>query len=212
LVVSNTSPLVYLAALGDFEFLRELFGQIAIPQAVHREIAVGGTNLPVARAVETWLSVADVTNMPEVERLRQTGLHSGEIEAIVTTVRVPSTDVRVTLPSGERPQPPRGDARSQPGVPAPFFNTHFRPERFPMDTVIFTEGTSLEEFQRDRPLEYRQLVESGKLAGVMPESAPRDVRFFAEVRLYGAHHRISADRFDHICDGVRLPLKESLES
>jgi cytochrome b subunit of formate dehydrogenase len=60
-----------------------------------------------------------------------------------------------------------------------FFNTHFRPERFPMDTVIFTEGTPLEEFKRDRPREYRQLVESGELEGMMmPEPAPRDIRFW----------------------------------
>jgi hypothetical protein len=44
-----------------------------------------------------------------------------------------------------------------------FFNTHFRPEKFPIDTVIFTEGVPLEEFKRDRPREYRQLVESGEL-------------------------------------------------
>ena len=51
-----------------------------------------------------------------------------------------------------------------------FFNTHFRPEKFPMDTVIFTGGTPLEEFKRDRPREYRQLVESGKLDQfLMPE-------------------------------------------
>jgi len=60
-----------------------------------------------------------------------------------------------------------------------FFNTHFRPERFPMDTVIFTEGTALEEFKRDRPREYRQLVESGELEGLMmPAPAPRDIRFW----------------------------------
>ena len=51
-----------------------------------------------------------------------------------------------------------------------FFNTHFRPEKFPMDTVIFTGGTPLEEFKRDRPREYQQLVESGKLEqSLMPE-------------------------------------------
>jgi cytochrome b subunit of formate dehydrogenase len=51
-----------------------------------------------------------------------------------------------------------------------FFNTHFRPEKFPMDTVIFTGGTPLEEFKRDRPREYRQLVESGELDQLlMPE-------------------------------------------
>jgi cytochrome b subunit of formate dehydrogenase len=60
-----------------------------------------------------------------------------------------------------------------------FFNTHFRPERFPMDTVIFTEGVPLEEFERDRPREYRQLVESGELEGMMmPSPAAHDVRFW----------------------------------
>ncbi|MBI5085361.1 MAG: hypothetical protein HZB13_12280 [Acidobacteria bacterium] len=54
-----------------------------------------------------------------------------------------------------------------------FFNTHFRPEKFPMDTVIFTGGIPLEEFKKDRPREYRQLVESGKLEEkLMPEPEP----------------------------------------
>ena len=54
-----------------------------------------------------------------------------------------------------------------------FFNTHFRPEKFPMDTVIFTGGMPLEEFKRDRPREYRQMVESGRLEeNLMPEPEP----------------------------------------
>jgi len=44
-----------------------------------------------------------------------------------------------------------------------FFNTHFRPEKFPIDTVIFTEGVPLEEFKKDRPREYQQMVERGGL-------------------------------------------------
>ncbi len=44
-----------------------------------------------------------------------------------------------------------------------FFNTHFRPEKFPIDTVIFTTGVPLEELKADRPREYQQLVESGEL-------------------------------------------------
>jgi cytochrome b subunit of formate dehydrogenase len=63
-----------------------------------------------------------------------------------------------------------------------FFNTHFRPEKFPMDTVIFTEGMPLEEFQRDRPREYRQLTESGELARMMmPAPAARDVKFWRRI-------------------------------
>jgi cytochrome b subunit of formate dehydrogenase len=44
-----------------------------------------------------------------------------------------------------------------------FFNTHFRPEKFPIDTVIFTGGVPLEELKDDRPREYQQLVDSGEL-------------------------------------------------
>jgi hypothetical protein len=54
-----------------------------------------------------------------------------------------------------------------------FFNTHFRPEKFPIDTVIFTEGVPLEELKNDRPREYQQLIESGELERlVMPPPLP----------------------------------------
>ncbi len=44
-----------------------------------------------------------------------------------------------------------------------FFNTHFRPEKFPIDTVIFTGGVPLEELKKDRPREYQELLERGEL-------------------------------------------------
>jgi cytochrome b subunit of formate dehydrogenase len=44
-----------------------------------------------------------------------------------------------------------------------FFNTHLRPERFPMDTVVFTGRMPVAEFRRDKPAEYEALVASGKL-------------------------------------------------
>jgi cytochrome b subunit of formate dehydrogenase len=60
-----------------------------------------------------------------------------------------------------------------------FFNTHFRPEKFPIDTVIFTGGMPLEEFKRDRPREYDELVEQGKLeASLMPPPAPLAVKLW----------------------------------
>ena len=48
-----------------------------------------------------------------------------------------------------------------------FFNTHFRPERFPMDPVIFTGAIPLSEFKEERPREYRQVVESGRLESML---------------------------------------------
>ncbi|MCA9727156.1 MAG: cytochrome c3 family protein [Candidatus Eisenbacteria bacterium] len=44
-----------------------------------------------------------------------------------------------------------------------FFNTHLRPEAFPMDTVVFTGLTPLEEYKHDRPDEYERLKASGEL-------------------------------------------------
>jgi cytochrome b subunit of formate dehydrogenase/uncharacterized protein with PIN domain len=53
-----------------------------------------------------------------------------------------------------------------------FFNTHFRPEKFPIDTVIFTGGMPLEEFRQDRPQEYQELVEAGKLDDLLIPAPP----------------------------------------
>ncbi len=44
-----------------------------------------------------------------------------------------------------------------------FFNTHFRPEKFPMDPVIFTGKIPLEEFKIDRPREYEIVKKDGTL-------------------------------------------------
>ena len=68
-----------------------------------------------------------------------------------------------------------------------FFNTHLRPEKFPMDITIFTGRMPLEELKRDKPREYEALAANGKLEGKMEEAYPqiviRAVRAFAWVAL-----------------------------
>ena len=44
-----------------------------------------------------------------------------------------------------------------------FFNNHFRPDKFPLDIVMFTGAVSLEEFKREHAAEYKRLLESGEL-------------------------------------------------
>jgi len=44
-----------------------------------------------------------------------------------------------------------------------FFNTHFRPDKFPMDPVIFTGLVPLDELKYDKPGEYEAMLESGEL-------------------------------------------------
>ena len=66
-----------------------------------------------------------------------------------------------------------------------FFNTHFRPDKFPMDTVIFTGRVSLEELKHDKPAEYEALMASGTpeeiertLMGPFPAALERGFRVF----------------------------------
>ncbi len=64
-----------------------------------------------------------------------------------------------------------------------FFNTHLRPEKFPMDIVVFTGRMSLEEFRSDKPAEYEALVKSGELEKHLVEPYPaivvKTIRIFA---------------------------------
>jgi hypothetical protein len=45
-----------------------------------------------------------------------------------------------------------------------FFNGHLRPEKFPMDLVIFTGRVSEHEMREERPIEYARLAQQGRLA------------------------------------------------
>ncbi len=55
-----------------------------------------------------------------------------------------------------------------------FFNTHLRPEKFPMDIVVFTGRMSVDDLREDKPAEYEQLVRSGKLEANLAEPYPAD--------------------------------------
>ncbi len=50
-----------------------------------------------------------------------------------------------------------------------FFNSHFRPEKFPLDPVIFVGRISLEELKEERPAEFQRMLESGELEGRLDE-------------------------------------------
>ena len=67
-----------------------------------------------------------------------------------------------------------------------FFNTHFRPDKFPMDPVIFTGHVPLEELQRDKPREYEDLVEQDKLDERMVEPYPPQLERIFRVFAYTA--------------------------
>lgn len=68
-----------------------------------------------------------------------------------------------------------------------FFNTHLRPEKFPMDLVIFTGYLPVEEWRDDKPAEYEEVVRRGELARHLVDPYPpvviRGIRFCAWLAL-----------------------------
>lgn len=85
IVVSDTTPLIGLASIGQFDILRALFDKIYIPQAVYDEAVVagreeGGAKLEVSSA--EWIEVVSVQERLAVEVLLDE-LDLGEAETIV---------------------------------------------------------------------------------------------------------------------------------
>ena len=87
IVVSNTSPIINLAAVGQLDLLRQLYGQVVIPQAVYIEIVGMGAGQPGADevAASDWIRTRQVANRTVVTAL-QFELDDGEAEAIALAV------------------------------------------------------------------------------------------------------------------------------
>lgn len=64
-----------------------------------------------------------------------------------------------------------------------FFNTHFRPDKFPMDTVMFSGCLTLEELKEDRPRQYKYLKDNGMLEDMLVK--PPSPYFMRMAKIFG---------------------------
>ena len=90
-VVSNTSPILNLAIIGELSLLREQFGEVLIPRAVLEELRVE-ENLPGSKGVRDaikagWIRIEAVKQDPLVTAM-QRDLDKGEAEAIALAIQV----------------------------------------------------------------------------------------------------------------------------
>jgi predicted nucleic acid-binding protein len=83
IVVSNTSPLTNLAAIGQFDLFRLLFHEIILPEAVIGELSAGGVEWPGFGEVKgaAWVVTRAVTDRQLVDALRL-DLDRGEAETV----------------------------------------------------------------------------------------------------------------------------------
>jgi cytochrome b subunit of formate dehydrogenase/nitrate/TMAO reductase-like tetraheme cytochrome c subunit len=61
-----------------------------------------------------------------------------------------------------------------------YFANHWRPDKFPLDIIIFTGSMPLEEFKREYGVEYARLAESGELRNYLVEAPSRPLTLGSE--------------------------------
>ena len=84
IVVVDTSPIIYLSAIGKAHILKELFGEIVVPEAVRNELLSGGTGSFGFDEItgEEWIKTRRIENRLAQSYLT-TDLDEGEAEAII---------------------------------------------------------------------------------------------------------------------------------
>lgn len=92
IIVSDTSPITNLAAIGQLDLLHQLYNQITIPTAVYNEMVAVGKIVPGTVEVQTltWIQTQAVTNTLQVTSLQenQENIDRGEAEAIVLALEL----------------------------------------------------------------------------------------------------------------------------
>ena len=71
-VISNTTPLIGLASIGQFELLHKLFGEIIIPKAVYDEVVIAGREEGGAKrevSAADWIKTVAVEDQLAIEVL-----------------------------------------------------------------------------------------------------------------------------------------------
>jgi cytochrome b subunit of formate dehydrogenase/nitrate/TMAO reductase-like tetraheme cytochrome c subunit len=66
-----------------------------------------------------------------------------------------------------------------------YFVNHWRPDKFPLDIVIFTGSMPLEEFKREYAVEYARLAESGQLERHLVDAPSRPLTLGSKVLGFG---------------------------
>ena len=90
-IVSNSTPLIHLARIGQLDLLRDFFGKVMIPPAVYEECVVQGKAYRDAQLIAQaeWLEIKPVS-VSHLVILLNAELDRGEAEAIALALQQPT--------------------------------------------------------------------------------------------------------------------------
>lgn len=103
IVVSNTSPLTNLAAIGRFSLLERLYEQVYIPEGVWEELNAFGRPWPGSNEVAeaSWVELHQVDNRDLITILRR-DLDRGEAETVALAFQLNADLVLLDERDGRR--------------------------------------------------------------------------------------------------------------
>jgi len=95
--ISDSSPLILLAAIGQLELMHRVFGPIVVPPAVWHEVVVDGAGRTGAATVQgaPWLQQRPIPPLPMLPAIA--ALDPGEAEVLHLALSLVSEDVIVIL-------------------------------------------------------------------------------------------------------------------
>ncbi|MDQ2947400.1 MAG: DUF3368 domain-containing protein, partial [Acidobacteriota bacterium] len=96
IVVSDTSPILNLAAVDKLHLLRDLYAEIVVPPGVRSEVSRNGMQLDTS-----WTGVVAAQDQDDVLALRNQ-LDPGEAEAIVVAAELSAELILIDEKRGRR--------------------------------------------------------------------------------------------------------------
>lgn len=99
IVISDSSPLVHLSAIGRFDFFKSIYTDLVIPPAVWEEVAIAGDGLPGSEDLraavgEGWIKIVTPTGSASALPKRP-ALDAGEAQALTLAIELGASMVLI---------------------------------------------------------------------------------------------------------------------
>ena len=100
IVISDTSVITYLIQIDELLLLKELFGEVIIPEKVKEELSQISGQLSIIESTD-WIKVRRITNQNLYNEIEE-NLDSGETESIVLAIELQADILLIDEKKGRR--------------------------------------------------------------------------------------------------------------